>query len=391
LIDFSACGEPNYETNNDGKYVFEAMAGLDCDVIISKAGFKPYSIKVSSFGQRVSRQFEVKLRKISDEFVGKIVDAESNNSVTDVIVVATNPRTGLQVKTTTNKWGEYKLALASPEKYNISYSKAGYLNTVKRVTITSKTDKSQLGILSFRPSYSAGSAGGDAQSEIDDTVEDDTEVIAALDNIPDTVPDAMGNEGDRVESGKGGATAKGFAVQVAAYFDGREVKVDQYSNLQEIGNVYKMQEGEAEKVRVGIYTTKEEAEAARKEITKKGFAKAFIVSEEGEQSVELKIEEENEKGGGDEMEIPDGYETTAFQPSYKVRVATFRSTKLFDDSNLTELGEVERKEAGKFTIILLSGFKSKKVAKMMLGEVKEMGYDDAHLVYDTGENLEKVK
>ena len=372
-VDFSGCGEPSQLTDINGKYIFEALAGLGCDVIIKKDGYKPYALKINSMGERLTRNHEIKLRRIGEEYVGKIVDSQTNESVNEVVVKATNPKSGLTFRTTSNKWGEYKLALQSPEKYVLRFSKAGYINTNKKVSISSKTDKSILGILSFKKSYSQGTVAGGVTESTDDFVEDESETS----NIPDAT-DPISGYSDEV------AKPKGYAVQVAAYFDSREVNIGKYENLQEHGNVYKMKEGKAEKVRVGIFKSRKEAEEARKMITRKGFAKAFVVSEEGRQARQLTVEEEEIPQEMDQIvEIP--------KVDFKVRVATFRSTKRFDENQISDYGKVERRKAGNFTIVLLSGFKSEEEARRTQNKVVDLGYDDAHLVVDEGKKLKRVK
>jgi len=382
-VDFSACGESVYTTDINGKYAFQALAGLGCDIIIKKDGYKPYTLKIKSLGERLTKDFEVKLRKVADEYVGIIVDSGNNTSVEDVFVKATNRTTGMTLKTQTNDRGEYRLALHAPDVYTITYSKAGYINTNKKVSITSQTDKSLLGVLSFKKSYSAGTGfGGEATASIDEVEERDDEVIEELDTPQNT---GRGELDDYNEV----ALPKGYAVQVAAYFDDREIKIGKYESLQEIGNVYKMKEGKAEKVRVGIFASKKEAEEARKVITRKGYAKAFIVAEEGRQNLELTIQDE-------EPEVVETKPEPVVEDAktdLKVRVATYRNTKRFDDSKLKELGigEVEMIKKGQFTIVLLSGFKTDLAARIALEKVFEMGYKDTHLVKQNGKKLNRVK
>ena len=377
-VDFSACGESVFKTDINGRYAFQALAGLGCDIVIKKAGYKAYSLKVKSLGERLTKNFEVKLRKISDEYVGIIVDSGSNETVSDVFIKATNRATGLTLKTQTNQRGEYRLALQAPEVYTVTYSKAGYINTNKKVSITSQTDKSLLGVLSFKKSYSAGTGfGGEVMANIDDVEERDDEVIAKLD-IPQGTGRGATDEYDVV------AVPKGYAVQVAAYFDSREIQIGKYESLQDIGNVYKMKEGKAEKVRVGIFSTKKEAEDARKVITKKGYAKAFIVAEEGRQNLELTVQDE-----AVETKPQPVVEDT--KVDLKIRVATYRNIKGFDESRFEGLGEIEEIVKGKFTVILLSGFKTELAAKVALEKVYQMGYKDTHLVVEEGKILRRVK
>lgn len=366
-VDFSACGEAAFQTDINGKYAFQALAGLGCEIVISKEGYKPFSLKVKSLGERATKNFEVKLRRVADEYIGMIVDSGTNESVGDVYVKATNRSTGLTLKTQSNDRGEYRLALKAPEVYTITYSKAGYINTNKKVAITSQTDKSLLGVLSFKKSYSEGTGfGGEATAVIDDIEEDLT-----------TQGTGRGELDDYNEV----ALPKGYAIQVAAYFDSREIKIGKYQHLQEIGNVYKMKEGKAEKVRVGIFSTRKEAEEAQKVITQKGYDQAFIVAEEGRQNLTLTIQDER----------PAPVVENKPNVNTKVRVATFRSTKRFDESDLQDIGKVEKINKGEFTIVLLSGFKSELAAKIAMEKVYEMGYKDTHLVTEKNGKLTRVK
>ena len=377
-VDFSACGESVFTTDINGTYAFQALAGLGCDIVIKKDGYKPYSLKIKSLGERLNKSFEIKLRRIADEYVGIIVDSQSNETVSDVFVKATNRASGLTLKTQTNQRGEYRLALQAPEVYTITYSKAGYINTNKKVSITSQTDKSLLGVLSFKTSYSAGTGfGGEVIANLDEVEEKDDEVIPELDT-----PQATGR--GELDEYNEVAMPKGYAVQVAAYFDSREIKIGKYESLQDIGNVYKMKEGKAEKVRVGIFSSRKEAEDARKVISKKGYAKAFIVAEEGRQNLELTVQDE----------VPEPKrKPVAANPNVdlKIRVATFRSTKRFDESKLEGLGKIEKVNRGQFTIVLLSGFATELAAKVAMEKVYDMGYKDTHLVVEEGKILKRVK
>lgn len=375
-VDFSACGEATFQTDINGKYAFKALAGLGCEIVISKDGYKPYSLKVKSLGERSTKNFEVKLRKVADEYIGMIVDSGTNESVGDVYVKATNRSTGLTLKTQSNERGEYRLALKAPETYTITYSKAGYINTNKKVAITSQTDKSLLGVLSFKKSYSAGTGfGGEVTAAIDDVEEEDDDLI-----ITNLEGKSEGTGRGDLESYNEVSLPKGYAIQVAAYFDSREIKIGKYQHLQEIGNVYKMKEGKAEKVRVGIFPTRKEAEEAQKIITQKGYDQAFIVAEEGRQNLALTIQEEQPAPVVETKPV-----------NTKVRVATFRSTKRFDESDLQDIGKVEKINKGEFTIVLLSGFKSELAAKIAMEKVYEMGYKDTHLVTEKNGKLTRVK
>lgn len=100
----------------------------------------------------------------------------------------------------------------------------------------------------------------------------------------------------------------------------------------------------------------------------------------------MTVTEEEEKGLKEYDVIIDPPKT-----AYLLRVATFRSTKNFDQSMIEAYGDVERRETGKYTIVLLKGFHSLEDALMKEAKIREMGYGDAHLVYEEGDKLKKLK
>ena len=76
---------------------------------------------------------------------------------------------------------------------------------------------------------------------------------------------------------------------------------------------------------------------------------------------------------------------------YKVRLASYRNPKFFKSSKVTDLGTLERRSKGPWTIMLLSGYPSLSEAIFAKNNAIQAGFRQAHVVTDNGVELKKVK
>ncbi len=202
-VDFTSCGESVFATNSKGMYSFQALEGLECEVIISKQGYESFALNVISTGKRKTRSFEVALIKEADKLIGKVINVTDNASVADVFVRATDQNSGEKIETKTNAGGSYSLALQPNTDYIIRYSKAGFLDTHNAVQTGNGTDKSLLGVIMFRP---AGTQlGGNVVSST-------TPPASTTTTDPAPPPAATSPTDSPVQP----AIEQGFSVQVAA-------------------------------------------------------------------------------------------------------------------------------------------------------------------------------
>ena len=375
-IDFSACGESVFSTDQNGQYSFQALPGLDCETLVKKNGFNDFKFALTSDGRKKSQDIEVLLTREADKYIGKVVNALDNSSVAGVLIRATNRETGEQIETKTDESGDYKLALLPNRTYFIRFSKVGFTDTQNMVsTANDGMDKTILGVISFMPSSTQ--IGGSVR------------ITSPL--------DTSGNVESSDEGSVEESLQEGFAVQVAASYGEKPIEVDLYKKLEGIGNLYSRPESGYKKVRIGIFENREEAEEARKSIVKNGFPKAFVVKEmlDDTEGVEvysvLEEEEDNtvaetvvkEEVIQPETEISSGIE-------YMVRLAAYKNLKYFDASLVSDLGVIEQRQSGEYTVMFLAGFSTLQAAKKAKEEAFNSGFHGAYVVSNEGGEIKKV-
>lgn len=367
IVDFSACGEPVFQTDVKGRYIFRAFSGLDCKVEIKKQGYAPYALDIATLGNNDRKSFEIFLVKNSERFIGRVVNSETNRALSDVLVFATNQNTGDKVETTSNPAGEYMLPLAPGVSYIIRFSKAGFLDVMRNIRIDNLSDKTALGSIPLKPS---GTVLPDEEEETGENEPgiDESEFI-------------LDGERPRDETS---ALQEGFSVQVAAIFEKEEiVDLGKYQTLRSVGNVYSKPEGKAVKVRVGIYSSRAEAEKARLEIAKKGYSKSFVVKEEVDSQMEKILYETSSTDTFSEKKP----QTSSSSGSYKVQLAAYGDPSNFDSRKVERLGVIEERKKGNLTIMLLSGFSSLEEARQAQREASRAGFSGAYVVLDRGGQL----
>lgn len=408
LVDFTACGEPVFKTNKRGEYSFKALNGMNCEILISKKGYRSYNFKLNA-NDEAAESFEVQL--VAEEvvnvndYLGKIVDATSNKSVARVRIKATDQLSGLVIETTSDDMGDYHLPLDPGRDYLIRYSKAGYLDIHQQVSTQNGADKSVLGVVEFPPAgtntastaprTNNGNGATTTTTSYDEPAEI-VEVVTATTTVTIPAPPPPPVDEMAIE------TQQGFSVQLAAVPEGQPVEVAKYAAMSSAGNVYGRNEGVYKKVRVGIFPTKAEAKAAQEQAKSNGFKSAFIVNEKISNLRDLEIYREAMNAPTSAPAVPTTTTTppktrpTTTRPpaetgNVKVQIASYKNMKFFDRATAAKLGKVETRKKGDFTIILLSGFANQQAAETARRAAIQSGYKGAYLVKETGGVLEKIE
>ena len=408
IVDFTSCGEPVYKTNKNGEYSFTSLNGLNCDILISKDGYRSYNFKLNSNAES-AESFEVQLVAENivneEDYLGKIVDATSNKSVEKVRIKAIDQLSNLVIETTSDNRGDYHLPLDPGRDYLIRYSKVGYLDIHQQVSTKNGSDKSVLGVVSFPPAgtntvNNQSSTNNSNTSTSSTTNEEPTEIVEVITNTTTvTIPAPPPPPVDEMAI----QTQEGYSVQLAAIPKGQTVKVGKYTTMSSSGNVYGRNEGAFKKVRVGIFPTKSEAKAVQAEAKSNGFKSAFIVHEKISNLRELEIYQETMNKPTIPPAVPTHTipaPTTPPPPApvavaetgnIKVQIASYKNLKFFKRSEAERIGKVETRRKGDFTIILLSGFNNQQSAEAARRAAVQAGYSGAYLVKDTDGVLEKIQ
>ena len=273
-LDFSTCRLGLGHTDNDGKFFFRSLSYVvDCSVEISKAGYRDTHVDLNGFGQR-----NVVVAMAHDkrqEFVGSIVDRQTKTMLPDVIVEVSYG--GKTIQTSTDYKGAYTLALEPGATYNLTYQKSGY-NTYMSRTRPGSTGMSipqvQLErIVDYAASTSATTTERPIQYSNNPTPSNTTptatiSLLSAAKPTPQPTAEQHFN---------------GYSIQLAATPDNLTgAFLSKYEELSKHGNLYAKNEDNVNKLRLGIYPTKTEAQDKLKVIQKKAaFKSAFVVEERG--------------------------------------------------------------------------------------------------------------
>ena len=187
-----------------------------------------------------------------------------------------------------------------------------------------------------------------------------------------------------VVSGPDGTYRSGYAVQIGAYRNSDNL-LDRFGGLSGIGDVYYVNAGELAKVRVGTFGSRESAAEAQRQLRNRGYAKAFIVNEDGSTLTYGGYGATTTSYAAEDAVI-----STGGSGLYYVRMGAFRSKKFFAENQFDDLGTVSERPNGNTTLMLLGAFGSVDDARYVLQVVQERGLPDAYIVLDEGSTLRKV-
>lgn len=378
-IDFSACGESVYTTDAKGNYSFQALEGLDCEVIVSKSGYASYAFKINANDTKAPQSFEILLNKESEKYIGRVVNAADNSAVVDVFIKATNQENGKRLEAQSNASGEYALALKPGVSYLLKYSKAGYIDTHINVNTGDGSNKSILGAVPFTSSITANT-----NTEVVNTTKPNTNTTTAVESTTAIETTSSTNttttSSSEATTSTNAITNDGYAIQVSAVYDRPGVNLTKYKKLQEIGPLYTKKDNGYLKVRVGAYATKEEAIRVQKSIVAKGFKKSFVIKENGAKVTAM---------SATPTPVPAG--NSISYSRYKVRLASYKRPEFFDANKVKGIGTLEKRSWNGYTIMVLGGFTSMEEAQRARDKAVKAGFNGAHLVTDTNGKLKRVK
>lgn len=408
-IDFTDCGEGVFLTDANGLYSFQVQPGLDCKPLVRMTGYRTTSFNLSSKQTNVSGTKKIVLKKgigtttnntgvvinnnptttapssstattfptTGGEFLGfqgSVTNKKTSVGLPSVTVTAKRNSDGMLMKSETDNFGNYVIGLNPNTSYTITYSKPDFFIENRTITTGATNDSSILGTTNLQ-STSDGYVG---TTNYPTTTPTNT--------YPPTTPSAPTTETTTYPSTTTNTNiSAGYAVQVAALSANNPADLSVYSSLADLGTVYYTTVGNINKIRVGLFTTKAEAQRVAKTIKTRGYNGAFTVTE------------------GD-VAINQAATTTPTQPKpqptvmptpkgqYVVRLAAYSNPKkYFDPQKVADIGIISEQYKGQFTIKLLTGYRTLKDAQRALVKAKNRGFNDAYIAKDINGELIKVK
>lgn len=424
-IDFTACNEPVFTTDEGGNYAFQALGGLECESIVSKEGYGSYALQIESSDVRRNQNYEVVLAKQAEQLSGTVVSTATNLAVSEVYVRAIDQATAEVLEAYTDTNGRYALPLKQNTVYVIRYSKAGYTDTHNRVNVGDGSNKAILGALPFTPSTT--SIGSEVASTTSTT----------------------GGNGTVTTSDRGTGSntlqSEGYAIQLAAVYGKEKINTNSYQSLKGIGNLYTRPEKGYNKLRLGIFESRLEADQAKEAIVAKGFSGVFVVAEKLENMDKVEVYDLPSQPLVDKSKPATTTQiettpvvtnppvttrpqkttpattptttpattttsstttTTTTRPAttastssntskqlYKIRLITYSNKNVgyFKPDKIKGLGEIEQIKQGNYTIMMLTPFYNLADADVAFEKVKVNGFRGAHIITEKDGKWIRVK
>jgi hypothetical protein len=361
IVDFVECGEGAYQAGAEGLYTFQAMQGLNCNLVIRKDGYVSASVPLATTGTGAQSEIVVNLTKINETYPGKIVDYATRIPLQGVKVRLSNRNSGTQMEVYTDINGDYYAALSPFSTYDFVITNPGYQDIVFTLPIDNGQDRNMLGVIGMQAGVS-GSGG------------------VSPNPVSPVTP------GGGVNTGGGTTTvAAGYAVQLAAT---SKFDANRFSNVNNVGQVYATQAGSVYKVKVGVFATRAEADAALRTVKSRGYSDAFIVTEAGGGSTAGTGIPQN-PGTGINPVNPNSPATSS--NAYMVQLAAYSNPQYFDQGRASQLGLIVSRPKGKLTAMLVANIPTLGQARTIKQQARSAGWDGAFIVQEQGGQLIKIE
>lgn len=272
-VDLTDCYGDKGFTAADGTFEFvELNNTIDCQAVIRKQGFRDASIVLRKFGKQNVR---ISLTPESREsYTGKVYDADSKAPLRGVTVQVQFEDGSKNVETLTDNNGSYSLDLDPGSTYMVNYGKYGYIDQISKTYFAPGMNNVPSIMMEKKvveqPAY-VDQNGKSLKPLMHDTEEAKSVTVLKKKQAVE--------ETKVVEQPK----FSGYAIQLAATPETPGPKMlNNYESLTKDGNLYVKSENNLNKIRLGVFKTRPEAEAALKNIVANRANKdAFIVPEYG--------------------------------------------------------------------------------------------------------------
>lgn len=369
-IDFTACGGQVYATDAGGRYVLQPTAGLNCDIIIGANGFQAVRVPLQSLQPDAQNIVRISLTPAGGPgtspmpggggpvppgaYRGYVTDAQTGYGIPQATVQIVQRTTGQSAMLATSADGAYLMQLAPYTTYDVTISAPGYEIVRFPVTNNDGSDPNILGNMTLLPNSSGTTGGG--------------------------------------TSGGGNVSysqLQGYSVQLASL--GKQPDLSKFDHVKDLGRVYSVSSGSAYKVRLGVFATRAQADAAAAE-AKEDFPGAFVVADSGT-SAFPSATGGSSTGGGYVNPQP----SNPTQPSantgfgrYKVQLGAFGKPENFDRNKAGQLGAVETAMRGTLTLFMIGNLNSLSEARSVQARAQASGYPGAFVLESVNGQLVKV-
>jgi cell division septation protein DedD/tetratricopeptide (TPR) repeat protein len=388
-VDLLDCAAGSGRTDGTGKYYFEALnRPSDCHVTISGDGLEDATVDLYAFGKQ-NVMVGVRHDK-QQEFIGKVLDSRTRIPINGAIIEYVIPGTDKLVQTSTDQVGSYAIKLEPGLNYSLNYSASGHNDaTVKTKPVASIS----------------GNKLQDIYLESIQTVATSLKTPPPAQFAGTGAAPAMIAKGPSpVQAPVAVSKLTGYSVQVAASPDKLNLdKLKKYEGLSKYGNIYVKADRGLNKVRLGIFPNKDEAQKNLKDITKNtNYKTAFVVEERdadeslvvGPPASNLPVTSNNLTAKGltapatPAPAVPNT-STNASIIRYSVQLASFASDKPInfnDYSGVSKYGNVYTKTENGMTKVRIGVFADYADAEKASKDVMTKGFKDPMVVTERADD-----
>ncbi len=437
--------EKNITSLKSGNWIIDLNDGKTYVLQLKKEGFKAKTVKIEPQFVKVARTEEVIMERevptemsvTTPQYKGSVLDASTDEGLEGVLVKATNQVTNTQLETVTDARGRYNFNLPPNNTYLITYSKEGFVIGKKSIKPADLTNKS-LGDIALKPSAVSDKseliASAETSASADKGIKRSTIPPAPVPPAYDSRPTKVTEKSPSVPQ---------YSVQLLVSSNEDVMNVSKFDNFKSFGNVYVVPEGGKQKVRIGVFSSREIANSVLEKVKAEGNSSAYIVEEKNEKAVtsnkftpvpkpkveqpkaeQPKTEKPKTIEKGTTKGVPGSYVSVVKPPvttpdkskagsvkktesvkkpepvktvvpevvdkTFKVKVATMKKPELFDDSKVSAYWKIDQIKQGDLTIFIMDGIKTLQQAKELKAKVKLAGYKDAKVVIKENDKFKVV-
>jgi hypothetical protein len=424
-VTVTAGNAANLSAQRGGNFLVNLNDKKPLTIQIKKDGFKTAIQKIEPqfvVGQRV---MEVQLERdiptqmsttAMPEYSAMVTDGSSGEPLEGVLVRLTNQTTEVQTEKMTDVKGRFRFTMTPDAQLAMSFSKEGFVVGQKMVKAGDLKTK-YLGEIALKPSAVTDKVAlPEEKKKVDPTPP--AKDVPGIYNVqampkqkvkPVPTPSVPEPDGESPTATKG---EPAFAVQVAVSTSKSVLSLTKFDNLKKLGNIYVVPEDGKQKIRLGVFKTRAEADAAITEVLALKYEGVFVTTEKSAAAVAENLVKPLPKPiapapvKSTPKDVPTQYSTVALPPkkveepvtpqpkvedkAFKVKIAAMKKPEWFDDSKVGTLWKIEKVKEGDFTVFVMDGFKTLEQAKEMKKKVQASGYKDAKVVVRDGEKLKVV-
>ena len=373
-LDLSACGGTQTFTDENGQFVFQLLSDRGCRIRVEKPGYEITFLEVS---KAKGREYTVLIESNYPTVVGQVLDQSTGMGLANVKVAIENMASKEVQNTVTDNSGSFNCQLISGYTYKLQYFRDGFKANSKIINTGTSVSKDVIGSVllskaAAAPSATIASTSSAPAPQTNRTVPSTT---APVTSAPTATYPSRAITSNTMQVG--------YAVQIAAIKPGKTIDLNSYSKVNSATSKVYIKEGsDYNRVRIGVFNTRSEAEAAKVNIKSAGYGSAYVVKEEGV----------TVKSGVEEVYTARSPEPKRTNNSeYVLRLAALQSMGNVDQSMLSRYGKIETTLSNGLTVIYLSGFTNLIDANSAMSALQSQGYPGAFVMQRAGNgSLQKI-